>query len=106
MNLERYSGGSDRAFWLEAWDGNSFTVERLGRPPVILPHLLVGVVGGFQPDLLARSFAGDSDGIYSRFLYAWPPEAPFREPTDDADEVDPAPSSARTPVGNAPIGDD
>ena len=24
MNLERYSGGSDRAFWLEAWDGNSF----------------------------------------------------------------------------------
>ena len=60
MNLERYSGGSDRAFWLEAWDGNSFTVERLGRPPVILPHLLVGVVGGFQPDLLARSFAGDS----------------------------------------------
>ena len=89
MNLERYSGGSDRAFWLEAWDGNSFTVERLGRPPVTLPHLLVGVVGGFQPDLLARSFAGDSDGIYSRFLYAWPSEAPFREPTDDADEVDP-----------------
>jgi hypothetical protein len=89
MNLERYSGGSDRAFWLEAWDGNSFVVERLGRPPVILPHLLVGVVGGFQPDLLARSFAGDSDGIYGRFLYAWPPEAPFREPADDADEVDP-----------------
>ena len=81
MNLERYSGGSDRAFWLEAWDGNSFIVERLGRPPVMLPHLLVGVVGGFQPDLLARSFAGDSDGIYSRFLYAWPPEAPFREPS-------------------------
>ena len=77
MNLERYSGGSDRAFWLEAWDGNSFTVERLGRPPVILAHLLVGVVGGFQPDLLARSFAGDIDGIYSRFLYAWPPEAPY-----------------------------
>ena len=86
MNLERYSGGSDRAFWLEAWDGNSFVVERLSRPPVMLPHLLVGVVGGFQPDLLARSFAGDSDGIYGRFLYAWPPEAPFREPTpDDAD---------------------
>jgi hypothetical protein len=89
MNLERYSGGSDRAFWLEAWDGNSFTVERLGRPPVTLPHLLVGVVGGFQPDLLARSFAGDSDGIYSRFLYAWPPEAPFADLTDNADEVDP-----------------
>jgi Protein of unknown function (DUF3987)/Bifunctional DNA primase/polymerase, N-terminal len=106
MNLERYSGGSDRAFWLEAWDGNSFTVERLGRPPVILSHLLVGVVGGFQPDLLARSFAGDSDGIYSRFLYAWPPEAPFREPTDDADEVDPEIVNAFGRLANLQAGDD
>ncbi|KRQ94455.1 DUF3987 domain-containing protein [Bradyrhizobium valentinum] len=106
MNLERYSGGSDRAFWLEAWDGNSFTVERLGRPPVILAHLLVGVVGGFQPDLLARSFAGDSDGIYSRFLYAWPPEAPFREPSDDADEVDPEIINAFARLANLQAGDD
>ena len=106
MNLERYSGGSDRAFWLEAWDGNSFTVERLGRPPVILAHLLVGVVGGFQPDLLARSFAGDSDGIYSRFLYAWPPEAPFREPIDDADEVDPEIVNAFARLTSLQAGDD
>jgi hypothetical protein len=106
MNLERYSGGSDRAFWLEAWDGNAFTVERLGRPPVILPHLLVGVVGGFQPDLLARSFAGDSDGIYSRFLYAWPPEAPFREPTDDADEVDPEIINAFSRLASLQAGDE
>jgi hypothetical protein len=106
MNLERYSGGSDRAFWLEAWDGNSFTVERLGRPPVTLAHLLVGVVGGFQPDLLARSFAGDSDGIYSRFLYAWPPEAPYREPTDDADEVDPEIINAFSRLANLQAGDD
>lgn len=106
MNLERYSGGSDRAFWLEAWDGNSFTVERLGRPPVILAHLLVGVVGGFQPDLLARSFAGDSDGIYSRFLYAWPPEAPYREPTDEADEVDPEIINAFARLANLQAGED
>lgn len=105
MNLERYSGGSDRAFWLEAWDGNSFVVERLGRPPVMLPHLLVGVVGGFQPDLLARSFAGDSDGIYSRFLYAWPPEASFREPTDDADETDPEIINAFSRLANLQAGD-
>jgi hypothetical protein len=106
MNLERYSGGSDRAFWLEAWDGNSFIVERLGRPPVSLPHLLVGVVGGFQPDLLARSFAGDCDGIYSRFLYAWPREAPFREPTDDADEVDPEIINAFGRLASLQAGDD
>ncbi|WP_445216784.1 DUF3987 domain-containing protein [Bradyrhizobium sp. Pa8] len=106
MNLERYSGGSDRAFWLEAWDGNSFIVERFARPAVILPHLLVGVVGGFQPDLLARSFAGDCDGIYSRFLYAWPQEAPFREPTDDADEVDPEIINAFGRLANLPAGEE
>jgi hypothetical protein len=106
QNLERYSGGSDRSFWLESWDGNSFVVERLGRPPVILPHLLVGVVGGFQPDLLARSFDGDSDGIYARFLYAWPPEAPFREPSDEADETDPEIINAFGRLANLQAGDD
>nr|WP_246558239.1 DUF3987 domain-containing protein [Bradyrhizobium liaoningense] len=106
QNLERYSGGSDRSFWLESWDGNSFVVERLGRPPVILRHLLVGVVGGFQPDLLARSFDGDSDGIYARFLYAWPPEAPFREPSDDADETDPEIINALGRLANLQAGED
>ncbi len=106
QNLERYSGGSDRSFWLECWDANSFVVERLGRPPVILPHLLVGVVGGFQPDLLARSFDGDSDGIYARFLYAWPPEAPFREPSDDADETDPEIINAFGRLAKLEAGDD
>jgi hypothetical protein len=106
MNLERYSGGSDRAFWLEAWDGNSFTVERLGRPPIVLSHLLVGIVGGFQPDLLARSFIGDSDGIYARFLFGWPPEAPYREPADDADEIDPEIINAFGRLANLHAGDD
>jgi len=106
QNLERYSGGSDRSFWLESWDGNSFVVERLGRPPVLLRHLLVGIVGGFQPDLLARSFDGDSDGIYARFLYAWPPEAPFREPTDDADETDPEIINAFARLANLEAGDE
>jgi hypothetical protein len=106
MNLERYSGGSDRAFWLEAWDGNSFTVERLGRPPIVLQHLLVGIVGGFQPDLLARSFTGDSDGVYARFLFAWPPEAPFHEPDDAADEIDPEIINAFGRLANLQAGDD
>ncbi len=56
---------------------------------VMLPHLLVGVVGGFQPDLLARSFAGDGDGIYARFICVAARGAPFREPADDVDETDP-----------------
>ena len=62
LNMQRYSNGSDREFWLEAWDGKSFVVERQNRPPITVPHLLVGVVGGFQPDKMCRSFEGDADG--------------------------------------------
>jgi hypothetical protein len=89
LNMQRYSNGSDREFWLEAWDGKAFTVERQGRPPIVLPYLLVGVIGGFQPDKLSRSFEGDADGIYARFLYSWPCEPAFELPTDDVDEIDP-----------------
>ena len=56
LNMNRYSNGSDREFWLQAWNGGAYVVERQGRPPVELDHLLVGVTGGFQPDKLVKSF--------------------------------------------------
>jgi len=77
-NMGRYSKGSDREFWLEAWNGKHYVVERQGRPAVILDYLLVGLTGGFQPDKLARSFAGDDDGMHARFLFSWPHQAAFR----------------------------
>jgi Bifunctional DNA primase/polymerase, N-terminal/Protein of unknown function (DUF3987) len=58
LNMKRYSNGQDNEFWLEAWDAKHFVVERQGRPPVVLDYLLVGVIGGFQPDKLARAFEG------------------------------------------------
>jgi hypothetical protein len=89
MNMSRYSGGEDNQFWLEAWNGSSYNVQRMGRPPLHIPYLLIGVVGGVQPDKLAASFEGDHDGMYARFLFAWPPEPAYRTLTDDAEEVDP-----------------
>ena len=69
LNMSRYSSGSDREFWLEAWNGGSFTVERMSREAITVDHLLVGLIGGFQPDKLARSFDGDHDGLYGRVLF-------------------------------------
>jgi Protein of unknown function (DUF3987) len=89
LNLSRYSGGSDREFWLEAWNGKHYVVERLGRPAVVLDHLLVGMTGGFQPEKLARSFQGDADGLYARICFAWPLEPDYRALTDDTEEVEP-----------------
>jgi len=87
-NMRRYSSGSDRPFWLEAWNGGRHIVERLSRS-VTIEHLLIGVIGGFQPDKLARAFDGDEDGMYARFLYAWPKVPPYQPLTNDASEVEP-----------------
>ena len=89
LNLSRYSSGSDREFWCEAWNGKSYVVERMGRPTVPVDHLLVGLVGGFQPDKLARSFKGDGDGLYARLCFGWPQEPAYQPLTDNVEEVEP-----------------
>jgi Protein of unknown function (DUF3987) len=86
-NMQRYSGGQDNEFWLEAWNGNSYSVERIGRQ-LEIDHLLVGVVGGFQPDKLVKAFAGDDDGMYARFLFSWPEEAPHKKLADEIGHID------------------
>ena len=43
-NMSRYSGGSDRPFWLEAWNGGRHVVERVSGS-IVIEHLLVGVIG-------------------------------------------------------------
>jgi hypothetical protein len=88
MNMSRYSGGQDNEFWLECWNGHSYNVERIGRT-LHIDHLLIGVVGGFQPDKLAKSFEGPADGMYARILFAWPPEPVYRPLDNDALEIDP-----------------
>jgi len=103
-NMGRYSGGSDRPFWLEAWNGGRHVVERVGGS-IVVDHLLVGVVGSFQPDKLARAFAGDEDGMYGRFLYAWPATPDYRPLTNEAAEVEPELQSALTALIRLPSED-
>ena len=106
LNMSRYSGGQDNEFWLEAWNGNSYTVERMGRPPIVVDHLLVGVVGGLQPDKLGRSFKGDHDGMYARVLFAWPPEPGYRRLTNDVTETEPEIINAITRIVGLDSGHD
>jgi hypothetical protein len=87
-NMSRYSGGQDNEFWLESWNGDPYTVERMQRT-LHVDHLLIGIVGGMQPDKLVRSFEGDQDGMYARVLFAWPPEPGWTGLNDDAIEIDP-----------------
>jgi len=87
--MARYSGGgSDRPFWLEAFGGRGFTVERMGREPLTIDRLTIGVLGGIQPDRLkSLLFKSDDDGLLARFLPIWPEPAPLRRPQVWADEA-------------------
>jgi len=85
-NMLRY-GGSDREFYCECWDGKAYNFERMDRS-IAIPHLLIGITGGFQPDKLARAFKEDEDGLYARVLFAWPAKQSYRPLTDAIEEVE------------------
>lgn len=88
MGMTRYSGGgSDRPFWLEAYGGRAYSVERMGRDPVYIDRLTVGVLGGIQPDKLKTLlFKSDDDGLLARFLPVWPEAAPIKRPELGSDD--------------------
>lgn len=86
-SMDRYSGGGDRPFWLEAFGGRGFSVDRKNSPePIIVDHLSIAILGGTQPDkldsLLVRS---DDDGLLARFLTVFPNPVPLRRPTATLD---------------------
>lgn len=100
LNMSRYSSGQDNEFWLESWNGKAYVIERVGRPPDNISNLLIGIVGGLQPDKLARCFKGDEDGMYARFCFAWPEEPGYQPLTNDVQEVEPEIINALTRIIN------
>jgi hypothetical protein len=82
MNFQRYAGGgSDRPFWLEAYNGGPYRVARVSRKPIEIPGLALPIFGTIQPDRLATVLRGADDGFVGRFLWCWPEALPFRRPT-------------------------
>ncbi|MCB1331035.1 MAG: DUF3987 domain-containing protein [Maritimibacter sp.] len=82
-NFGRYSSsaGGDRSFYIEAYGGRGYSVERLGRDPVTIDRLSIGILGGIQPDRLKSVlFKSDDDGLIARFLPIWPDPVPLCRP--------------------------
>ena len=87
LNFDKYSNGN-RAFWLEAFGGRPFVVDRLKNAgkPICLPFSGVSVVGGIQPDRLCDDLLGGvDDGLVARFLWVWPDKVPFGRPRGSVD---------------------
>jgi hypothetical protein len=67
-----------RAFWVEAYGGRPYRVERQSlAEPIDVPHLAVAVTGGTQPDKLAALFRQADDGLLARLCWFWPDPVPF-----------------------------
>jgi hypothetical protein len=59
----------------------------MGRPPVHVDRLAIGVVGSIQPDRLRTLLLNsDDDGLLARFLPLWPDPAPILRPDRLPDE--------------------
>ena len=95
--LERQGREQERGFALEAWNGDgSYTVDRVGRGSIHVPHTCLSIFGGIQPSRL-RAYLSDAlsggpsnDGLMQRFqLLIWPDM-----PEGDWVQVDRAPNAA------------
>jgi hypothetical protein len=76
MDMYRGGRGNDRQFWLSAWSGKSYIVDRKaqGVVPVSIPRPFLNVICGLPPDLL-NEFAdrrNRKDGFLDRVLFVMP----------------------------------
>jgi hypothetical protein len=87
--LDKAGREADRAFYLEAWNGNgSFSVDRIGRGSLHVPAVCVSVLGGIQPGPLttyvtdALEEAEKADGLLQRFQVLVYPDLRGYDPVD------------------------
>lgn len=82
VSWEREGRESDRAFYLESWNGyGNFTTDRIGRGTIDTQNLCVSILGGIQPSkLLAYLYQATSDmqndGLLQRMQILVYPDEP------------------------------
>ena len=72
-SIDKYAGhrgaATDRGFWLQAYNGGSYTYDRVKRGSARIEHLSVSVLGGIQPEPM-RKLAAETvdDGLIQRLV--------------------------------------
>lgn len=81
-SLDQYRNGhgADRQFYLTAYSGTSYIVDRQGKPPISIDRLFLSVVGNIPPDVLPELSheASREDGFVHRLIFAYPPSVSVR----------------------------
>ena len=68
--MEQYGRGAAgvRAFYLKAYDGGAFSIDRIVRGENFVENLSLSIIGGIQPARLAELHGLTSDGFLQRCL--------------------------------------
>jgi hypothetical protein len=71
LNMNRYSSGSDRQFYLKCKTGGGHPVDRIGRGEEFVDDLYLNIIGGIQPKVAKQLFSpkegATDDGFFERF---------------------------------------
>lgn len=71
--MDKYAPGkgaqADRGFWLQAYNGGSYALNRIGRGASYIPNCSIALLGGVQPEPI-RAIASDThdDGLVQRLI--------------------------------------
>jgi hypothetical protein len=88
-SMERYNAGrSDRAFWLQAYDGGPHSIDRIKRGELHVRNLSVSILGCIQPQRLAEIQGLTSDGLLQRYVPVMMSTASFPQDCACADEAE------------------
>ncbi len=76
-SFDQYNKGGDQQLYLNLFNGNVLTVDRVSKEPTRVPETNVNILGGMQPELLKlMALNGRSDdGFLDRFLFVYPDNA-------------------------------
>jgi Protein of unknown function (DUF3987)/RepB DNA-primase N-terminal domain len=71
--MDKYAGNrgaaADRGFWLSAYNGDDYAVDRIGRGSGVIEHLSVSILGGIQPEPARKLLDdGNDDGLLQRLI--------------------------------------
>jgi hypothetical protein len=73
-SFDKYKKGGDQQMYLEFFNGDAISVDRVSKEPIRVENPNVNILGGMQPDVLKIMAANnrEDDGFLARFLFVYP----------------------------------
>ncbi|MCG1035739.1 DUF3987 domain-containing protein [Polaribacter sargassicola] len=73
-SFDKYKKGGDQQMYLEFFNGDTISVDRVSKAPIRVENPNVNILGGMQPKVLKDMASNnrEEDGFLARFLFVYP----------------------------------